>query len=465
MSIDNKYNLLVVGAGPGGYVAAIRAAQLGVKNIAVLERENCGGVCLNWGCIPSKSFINSANTFNNRTLLEKMGVSIDISGFDFSKVHKASRKPPTILSKGVAYLLKKNGITLINKEFKFESDKVLTSSDGEKVSADNIIIATGARPRSIPGLDFDEDIILSSKGALSQTVLPQKVLIVGSGAIGLEFGYIWKSFGVDVTIIEMMSSMLPSEDKETSEILRKELTKKGIKIYIDTKSTIIKDNGKIKASLITDSGKEIEENYDKVLIAIGTIPNTDNLGLENTSISLGRGGYINVNEQFQTAVSGVYAVGDAIATLQLAHVASKEGELVAEIIALDKSESSIDYDLVPKCIYTNPQVASFGLSEEKVLGAGIDYNKTVFPYRANGKSVSIGETIGQIKILTEKNTSKLLGVMIIGAEATEIIHELALLKQSGLDNKILIDMTHAHPSLSEIIPEVIKGIQGEAIHI
>jgi len=465
MSINNRYNLIVVGSGPGGYVAAIRAAQLGIENIAVLERDNCGGVCLNWGCIPSKSFITSANTFNSRAHLEKMGVKVDISEFDFSKVHKASRKAPTILSKGVAYLLKKNGITLINKEFKFESDKVLIASDGERVTADKIIIATGARPKPVPGLEFDEDLILSSKGALSQEALLEKVLIVGSGAIGLEFAYIWNSFGVEVTIIEMMSSMLPNEDRETAEICRKELTKKGIKIHVNTKSTIIKDNGKIKASLAIDKAEVIEEYYDKVLIAIGTTPNTDNLGIENTSISLEKGGYIKVNERFETEVLGVYAIGDAIATLQLAHVASKEGELVAELIALDKSESILDYDLVPKCIYTNPQIASFGLSEEKLKEAGIEYKKTIFPYRANGKSVSIGETAGQIKILTEKDGSKILGVMIVGAEATEIIHELILLKQSGQDSKILIDMIHAHPTLSEIIPEVIKAINGEAIHI
>ena len=462
---ENRYDLLVLGGGPGGYVSAIRAAQLGVKKIAILEKENYGGVCLNWGCIPSKSLINSANIFSSKSHLESIGVKIDISELDFSKVQKMSRKPPTMLSKGVAYLLKKNNITMINKEFRFESDKILISDDGEKLSADNIIIATGASPKALSGLDFDEELILSSKGALSQKDIPNKVLIIGSGAIGLEFSYIWSSFGSQVTIVEMLPSMLPNEDKETALILRKELIKKGIKIFTGAKSKISKENMQVKALIENENGETIENIYDKVLIAIGTTPNTTELGLENSSISLDERGYIKVDNQFQTSVSGVYAVGDVIATLQLAHVASKEGELVAEKIARNQQIKPLNYLMVPKCIYTNPQVASFGLSEESAIKKEIAYNKTVFPYRANGKAVSIQETVGQIKILTTKDDSSILGVMIIGAEATEIIHELLLYKESGKTKNFILEMVHAHPTLSEIIPEVIKGITGEAIHI
>ncbi len=446
-------------------MAALRASQLGIKNICVVEKDRPGGVCLNWGCIPSKSLIHSAETFDSRKDLEKMGVKIDITGFNFGSVYKQSRKVTDILSRGVAFLLKKNNITLIQKEFKFVSDYELESEDGEKITAEKIIIASGAVPRSIPNVDIDEDLIISSKGALSLTTLPSKVLIVGSGAIGVEFAFIWNSFGVEVHIVEIMENILPMEDEESALLIRNLFEKKGIKIFTKASIDKIEKNGnKSSVSITANDGTKIMEEYEKILIATGRKASTEALGIENTSIQLEKG-FIKVNERFMTNVAGIYAIGDVINTLQLAHVGSREGELAAEYISGKKDIHAIDYNFVPKCIYCQPEVASFGFTEKQLKANNVSYRKVNFPYRINGKSVSSESTNGFVKVLYEENKKNILGAHVAGHNATEIIHELLLIKEANIAPQKAGNIIHAHPTLSEMIMESMKMIEGCAVNV
>jgi dihydrolipoamide dehydrogenase len=462
--VDREFDVAVIGSGPGGYVAGIRAAQLGLKT-CVIEEDKPGGVCLNMGCIPTKTLIHQAEIFSSRDELEKMGLKIENSGFNYEKVFSASRKAAETLSRGVQYLLKKNEVNYIQARGTLKSREEIQLDDGSTINGKNIIIATGSKPKRIPGFDFDENKVLSSRGAIMLRELPESICILGGGAIGCEFAHIFSSFGVEVHLVEMMATLLPLEDAEVTNVLEKGFKKRGIKVYTETKAhSFKKNNGHLDIIL----GKEGNGNYTvsvrKLLVVVGREPRTDDIGLENIGLKVEKG-FIPVKDYYQTYVNGVYAVGDVVNSPLLAHVASREGEIASEHIAGRKTLRKIDIDLIPGAVYTSPQVASFGKTESQVQEAGISYKKALFPYRGTGKSVAIGKTEGLVKVLTDSRTGEILGAHIAGAQATELIHELLLAKSSELLPADIAHMIHAHPTLSEISMEVMKMVLDQAIHI
>ncbi|MCD6234326.1 MAG: dihydrolipoyl dehydrogenase [Candidatus Marinimicrobia bacterium] len=459
---DYNYDLLIIGSGPGGYVAAIRASQLGMKT-AVIEKESPGGVCLNWGCIPSKSLISQAQKFTYLKDLVKMGVRIDASALDYEKVYKKSRLAATKLSKGVEFLLKKNSIELIKGTAEISNKHEITVGK-EKYTAGNILIATGSRPKVIPGLEFDEEGILSSTGALSLKSLPKSILIVGAGAIGVEFAYILSSFGVQVHLVEMLDSILPMEDKDVSDVLLKAFKKNKVKVYTSTKASISdKQKNAYKIKLEHKDGEIEDVETEKILVAVGRTPNSENLGLEKLGIKTYKG-FIETGDYYETSVPGIYAIGDVINTPFLAHVASKEGEIAVEHMAGKEDEKRIDPTLIPGAVYTEPQVASFGYTEVKAKEAGLPVKVFAFPYRGAGKAVAVEEPEGLVKFVCHEKTHEILGAHIAGKNATELIHEVLLARKAELLPEDIATMIHAHPTLSEAVMEAARGILEQAIH-
>lgn len=464
--MDKKYDydLLVIGSGPGGYVAAIRGSQLGLKT-AIIEKDKPGGVCLNLGCIPSKALINQAEIYRSRNILKDMGMTIDETGFDYKKVFKKSRKAADMLARGVGYLLKKNNVDMImGKAFIDSPNKVIVDDDRD-ITAKNIIIATGSSPKEVPGFTIDEDRVLSSTGALMLDHLPKDILILGAGAIGIEFAHIFNSFGVKVDVVEMMDRILPLEDRETTKVLYKSFKKRGISFHTSTKAlSMIKQDHRVIVELESISGEKSQQEVEMVLVAVGRKPNTERMGLEGLGIEIDRG-FIPVGDYYQTKVPGIFAIGDIVDSPLLAHVASKEGEIAAEYIAGHNPEPNIDPNVIPSAIYCEPQIASFGYTEEKAKEQGLSYKKAVFPYRGAGKSVAIEKPEGMVKILFDPSNHEILGCHIVGAEATEVIHELLLAKWGKLLPENIATMIHAHPTLSEAIMEAARSVEGCAIHI
>lgn len=465
------FDLTVIGSGPGGYTAAIRAAQLGFTT-AIIERDKLGGVCLNWGCIPTKALLKDAELFNTLKKIKEHGISVDKSSFELSKIIDRSRKVALASERGVQYLMKKNNITVINGSGYINRDKTISIRDKsgkeiEKISSKHIIIATGARPRMLGNLQFDEQIVLSSTGAMLKKELPPKITIVGSGAIGMEFAYFYNAFGSEVTIIEMLPQVLPVEDAEIAEVVAKEFKKNGIKIYTDTKTeTVEVTNGK---AYTTVSGKTNETfESDAVLIAIGVVANKENLGLEELGVEMYKNG-IKVDNDYKTNVENIYAIGD-VALINpagkpwLAHVASTEGiNCVEKIKGLKVAD--VEYNNIPGCTYCQPQVASVGLTEREAKAQGYELKIGKFPFSANGKSRATGETTGMVKLIFDAKYGELLGGHIVGNEATELISELVTLKSLEGTGESLMKVVHAHPSLSEAILEAAGVAFGEAINI
>lgn len=463
--MNNNFDLIVIGSGPGGYVAAIRASQLGLKT-AVIEKGKPGGVCLNIGCIPSKALIHQAEMFTSLEDMEAVGVKVDRSGFDYSKVFKKSRKTADTLSKGISFLLNKNKIELIEGEAKLNASNEVSTTDGRKFTAKNIIIATGSSPIELPAFPFDEEKVLSSTGALMLEKLPEKMLILGAGAIGVEFSYIFNAFGVEIHLVEMMDRILPIEDEEVVDVLKRSFRKKKIKTYMGTRAVSMEKSGeKLIVTLEKKDGSQKTVEVDKILSGVGRKPNSANLGLENLGIKTDRRGFIETGDFYETSIPGIFAIGDVINTPMLAHVASKEGEIAVEHIAGMKPESRIDPLLIPGAVYCEPQVASFGYTEVKAMEEGIPYKKSIFPYRGAGKSVAIEKSEGMVKVLTNPETGEILGAHIVGAEATELIHEILLGKSAELLPTDIATMIHAHPTLSETVMEVMRMAEGWAIHV
>jgi dihydrolipoamide dehydrogenase len=464
MASEFDYDLVILGAGPGGYVAAIRAAQLKLS-VAIIEKDKPGGVCLNIGCIPSKSLIHQAELYSSAVDLEKMGIRVDRSAFDYSTVHAASRKAADTLSKGVAFLLKKNGITVISGKGVITARHEVTIDDEKKITGKNIVIATGSRPREIPGFEFDEERILSSTGALMLKKPPEKMLILGGGAIGIEFAYIMNSFGVSVQVVEMLDRILPNEDEEVTALLTRVMNKKKITVSTATKALSQKiTEGGVEVVLENTEGEKNAVMADVVLVVVGRTPNTGGIGLETVGITMEKG-YIPVGDFGETSVPGIFAIGDCVPTPLLAHVASKEGEIVVEHIAGLSPVPKIDPGCIPGAIYCEPQIAGFGLTEQEARRRGISYEKATFPYRGAGKAVAVGKPDGMVKIITAGETRELLGAHIIGAQATELIHELLLGKCSELLPEDIAAMIHAHPTLSEAVMEAARASEGWAIHV
>ena len=466
---DRTYDIVIIGAGPGGYVAAIRAAQLGMK-VAVIEKDKAGGVCGNWGCIPSKALLHQAGIFSTIPQLEKMGVKVDKTAFAYAKVQALSRKAATKSAKGVEYLLKKNNVDLISGRAEIMGPREVSVSGGKdgdfKVQANSILIATGSRPKEISGFEFDEDVVLSSTGILILKNLPKSLLILGAGAIGMEFAYAMNAFGVKVSIVEMMDRLLPLEDGEVSKIVEDAFRKQGIAFFTATKaSDLKKDAGGVSISATSSAGKIERLKADKILVAVGRSANSENLGLENIGIRT-ENGFIKTGEHYQTDIPNVYAIGDVIATPLLAHLASKEGEMVVEHIAgLGGAHKRVPTDEIPAAVYIEPGVGSFGFTEEVARERGLKYGKFVFPYSGIGKANAIEKAQGLVKIIFEKDSHEILGGHIVGHSATELVQELLLAKKAELLPADLASMISAHPTISEGIMEAARGIEGWAIHI
>lgn len=459
---DYKYDLVVIGSGPGGYVAAIRATQLGLS-VAVIEKEKPGGVCLNVGCIPSKALIHQAEIFGYQKDLEELGIAVDASKFDYKNVYKKSRQAADRLSKGVQGLLKKNKVEYIEATASLKTQHEVALDNGEVITAKNILIATGSRPREIPGFEFDEKQVLSSTGALYLEKLPKSIIILGGGYIGMEFAHVMSSFGVAVTVVEMLDRVIPLSDPEVVSVLEKDFKRRPVEIMTGTMAKkLTKNKSGIKLEVGTSEGDKTLE-ADMLLVSVGRAPNTENIGLDKVGIKTEKG-FIKVRDYYQTDVSGIYAIGDVVATPQLAHVASKEGEIAVEHMAGHHPEMRVDPDLVPAAIYTEPQIASFGPTEDEAKERGLAFEKAVFPYRGAGKSVAIGHPEGMVKLLYNKESGELIAAHIVGHNATELIHELLLGKRSELLPEDIATTIHAHPTLSEAVMEAARAAEGWAIH-
>lgn len=461
-----QYDVIILGSGPGGYVAAIRAAQLKMRT-ALIERDALGGICLNWGCIPTKALLKSAEVFDEINNASEFGLKVTKPEVDFPEVIKRSRNVAEANSKGVEFLMKKNKIDVIYGSGKFQSANTLEVTDTKgkisTVSAKQIIIATGGRPRSIPGIDLDGKLVITSKEAMSLEKQPKSMVIMGAGAIGAEFAYFYKSIGTEVTLVEMLDNVLPIEDKEVSKVVERSFKKSGIKIMTGTKVESLK---KLKNSVevtVSTKGKSEVLKAEKALMAIGIQGNIENIGLETIGVKTDRS-FINVNEWYETNIKGVYAIGDVCGPPLLAHVASHEGAVCIEKIAGEKTHA-IDYNSIPGCTYCHPQVASIGFSEEKAKAEGYEVKIGKFPYSASGKARAIGAKEGMVKLIFDKKYGELLGAHIVGNEATELISELIMAKSLEATPVELGKTMHAHPTLAEMIMEAALAANDEAIHI
>jgi len=461
-------DLAILGGGPGGYVAAIRAAQLGISSCLV-EMAVPGGVCLNWGCIPSKSLIHQASQFRALAEMEAVGVAVDRKGLDYRRVQSKSREAAETLARGVAALLKKNKVDVVTARGVLAGPGRIALSGGEAggstVEAKNIIIATGSRPLRVPGFAIDEKVVLSSTGALALTVLPKSMAILGAGAIGCEFAFVMNAFGVRVTLVEMAPHILPTEDHEVAAVLEASLRRSGIDVRTNTRALGFRESGAEATVDIETAGKPESIRAEKILAAFGRTPNTDGIGLDIVGLAVDKTGRIITDAHSRTTVPGIYAVGDVTTTPALAHVASKEGEIAVEHIAGRPIGSGIDPDLIPSAVYCEPQVAGFGLREDRAKREGVPYTASVFPYRGAGKSVAIGKTTGLVKILAAPDTGEILGAHIVGHDATELIHELLLAKAAELTTEDVAGMMHAHPTLAEAVMEAARGVDGRPIHL
>ena len=462
MAEAKEYDLAIIGAGPAGYVAGIRASQLGLS-ACVIEKEKPGGVCLNIGCIPSKALIHQATNFLAADDLESIGVTIDRSTFDYEKVFQKSRKASDTLSKGVGFLLKKNSVDLISGTGTITGPNEVTV-EGKAIKAKHILVATGSRPIELPDFPVDEDTVLTSNGALMLTELPKKLILLGGGYIGCEFAYVMNAFGVEVVVVEMLDHILPMEDVEVAAQLAKSFKKRGIVMHTSTRAAGMKKgkNG-IEISLEPATGEAFTESADKLLVVVGRRPNTESIGLESVGIEPEKG-FIPVGDYYQTTTPSIFAVGDVVRTAALAHVASKEAEIAVEYIAGHNPEPSVDPNLIPAAVYTEPQVASFGLSAEKAKEQDVDFEAATFPYRGAGKSVAVEHPDGFVKLVFGPETGEILGAQIVGANATELIHEILLAKKAELLPEDIATMIHAHPTLSEAVMEAHRAAEGWAIH-
>jgi len=459
--MDYMFDVTVIGGGPGGYVAAIRAAQLGLK-AAVIEERQMGGTCLNRGCIPTKSLLHSAEVFRTARHSKEYGITLENVELDYSGIVNRKDKVVRLLRSGVESLVKGNGITVISGRalLKDKNTIEVTGQNLQTITSKNIIIATGSRPYKppIPGIKGDK--VLDSDGALSMTACPEKVVIVGGGVIGVEFATFFNAIEKEVTIIEMMDTILPGVDIEISSALLKSLTRKGVKIFTGSRVTSIKSDSRAVCTF-ESNGTEMTAEGDVIIVAIGRKPNTEGLGLESVGIDTERG-FIKVNEKMETSVKGIYAIGDVTGKIQLAHVASAQGLVAASNAA--GFIRTMDYAVVPGCIYTSPEIATVGLTEAEAARRGHKVKVGKFPVGANGKSMIEGEREGIIKIITDSETGKILGAHIMAPRATDMISEICVAMKLEAPVKEIADTIHPHPTVSEIIMEAAFDVEGLCIH-
>ncbi len=461
-----NYDLIVIGAGPAGYVCAIRASQLGQK-AAIVDKEWLGGVCLNVGCIPSKSLLKNAEVADTlRHRAKEFGFSFDNLKLDYSAAVKRSRQVSNRLTKGVEFLMKKNKIDVHmgTAELKSASSVEVTAQDGSKQThtAKNIVVATGASVGTPPGLTLDGKKVVSYREAILQETLPPSVVVIGGGAIGVEFATVWNAYGSDVTIVEMLPRLVPLEDEEVSKELIKEFTKKGIKVKAGTKFESIDVSGeKVKVKV---SGDDSPLEADQVLVATGFKPNSKGIGLEAVGVKMNGRGFIEIDDGMRTNVPGVWAIGDVTGKLLLAHVGSAQGIVCAETIAGHETVT-LDYDMMPRATYCQPQVASFGYTEAQAKEKGYEVKTAKFNFQANGKALGLGDYVGWIKIVADAKYGEILGAHMIGPEVTELLPEFTLAHNLELTAEEIARNVHAHPTLSEVIMEAAHGLTGGYIHI
>jgi dihydrolipoamide dehydrogenase len=467
MKMTKEYDVVIIGGGPGGYVAAIRGSQLGLK-VAVVEKAKVGGTCLHAGCIPSKALLRSAEVYVQTKMADRFGVIASEIGFDFSKVQARKEEIKDRLFKGIQHLMQKGKIDVYDgKGSILETKDVLVelnNGEGEVLlSPRNILIATGSRPRTLPGLAVDEKYVMTSDESLEMEALPNSIIIVGGGVIGIEWASMLTDFGVQVIVIEYADRILPTEDKDVSKEIQRLLKKKGVKIFTGAKvlpESLEKGEGvSIKAEL---KGKESSFSADKLLVSVGRSPNTEGIGLEKTAVELNRI-FIKTNEHYQTNEPNIYAIGDVIGGLQLAHVASHEGIIAIEHMAGENPEA-FDLNVVPKCVYCSPEVASIGLTEDAAVEKGYQVKTGKFSFRAIGKALVFGESDGFVKLVVEEGTNKLLGAHMVGPHVTDMITEFGLAQVLNATSMDIAHTIHPHPALSEAIGEAALDVDGKALH-
>jgi len=463
-----SFDLIVIGAGPGGYVAAIRGAQLGL-NVAVVEREHLGGICLNWGCIPTKALLRSAEVFHLMERAKDFGLSADKIGYDLDAVVKRSRGVAKQLSGGVGHLLKKNKVTVIMGEATLPAKgkvSVKTDKGTEDLTAKNIVLATGARARTLPGLEADGDLVWTYKHALNPPRMPKKLLVIGSGAIGIEFASFFNTLGAETTVVEVMDRVLPVEDAEISAFAKKQFVKQGMTIMekamvkqLDRAPS--KSGGKVTAHIET-GGKVEKHDFDTVISAVGIVGNVEGLGLEALGVKIDRT-HVVTDEYCRTGVEGLYAIGDIAGAPWLAHKASHEGVMVAELIA-GKHPHPVKPESIAGCTYCQPQVASVGYTEAKAKELGYDIKVGRFPFIGNGKAIALGEPEGMVKTVFDAKTGELLGAHMVGAEVTELIQGYVVGRQLETTEEDLMNTVFPHPTLSEMMHESVLDAYGRALH-
>lgn len=457
----SKYDIIVLGSGPGGYVAAIRASQLGLKT-AVIEKENLGGVCLNWGCIPTKALLKSAQVFEYLQHAEDYGLSVSGADKDFGAVVKRSREVADGMSKGVQFLMKKNKIDVISGYGTLKPGKKI-DVDGKEYSADHIIIATGARSRELPSLPQDGKKVIGYREALVLPEQPKKMIVVGSGAIGVEFAYFYNAMGTDVTIVEYLPNIVPVEDIDVSKQLEKSFKKSGIKVMTSAEVTKVDTSGSgVKATIKTAKGEEVLE-ADIILSAVGIKSNIENIGLENVGIATDRDKIL-VNDFYQTNIPGYYAIGDVAPGQALAHVSSAEGILCVEKIA-GMAVEALDYGNIPGCTYASPEIASVGLTEKQAKEQGYDIKVGKFPFSASGKAAASGAKDGFVKVIFDAKYGEWLGCHMIGAGVTDMIAEAVLGRKLETTGHEVLKTVHPHPTMSEAVMEAVADAYGEVIHL
>jgi dihydrolipoamide dehydrogenase len=464
---ETNFDVILIGAGPGGYVTAIRAAQLGLK-VAVIEREHLGGICLNWGCIPTKALLRSSEISHLLHHAEAYGFSVKGVSFDLEKIVKRSRDVAAQLTRGVGMLLKKNKVTVIDGQAKLAGKgKVTVEKDGKhtEVSARHIIIATGARARVLPGLEPDGKLVWTYKEAMLPDVMPKKLLVVGTGAIGIEFASFYRNMGAEVTVVEVLDRILAVEDEEVSAFARKQFEKQGMTIHTSTQVTSLK-KGKndVTATLTHKDGSTSEATFDRVILAVGIVGNTENLGLENTKVKVEKN-HILADQWGKTAEPGVYAIGDVTGAPWLAHKASHEGVICIEKIAGKKDVHPLNVKNIPGCTYSMPQIASIGLTEKAAKENGRQIKVGRFPFLGNGKAIALGEPEGFVKTVFDAKTGELLGAHMIGAEVTEMIQGYAIARTMEATELELMHTVFPHPTLSEMMHESVLDAFGQVIHM
>jgi len=463
--METKFDLIVLGGGPGGYVAAIRASQLGMK-AAVVERENLGGICLNWGCIPTKALLRSSEINHLLHNLGEFGFAADNIRFDLPAVVKRSRGIAKQLSSGVTHLMKKNKITVVEGQGRLAGKNTISViKDGKEtqLTAPHIILASGARARQLPGLEGDGKLIWTYREAMVPAAMPKSLLVIGSGAIGIEFASFYRNMGAEVTVVELLDRILPVEDEEISAFARKAFEKQGIKIMTAAKVTKAAKNADSVTATIEAGGKTTEMTVDRVISAVGIVGNVEDIGLEGTGVKVERS-HIVIDEYCRTGEPGVYAIGDVTGAPWLAHKASHEGVICVEAIARQNDVQPLHVGNIPGCTYSRPQIASVGMTEAKAKEAGYEVKVGRFPFIGNGKAIAMGEPEGMVKTVFDAKTGELLGAHMIGAEVTEMIQGFAIARTLETTEVELMHTVFPHPTVSETMHESVLGAWGRAIH-